>query len=99
VAGDQCGGQRIEIGRARKTDIERFESLGGLEQQRRHAVSPAQRPRDLAAQKLQACAVERVERSCLGRGEQLERRFGRTGVVLGLSRSQRPSRAACRRRR
>ena len=94
AAGEHRRGQRVQVGLARESDVEWLEPFGGLEQQRRGVAAAARRECDLRAEQVDPGALELVERSGLGDGQQSECRVGRAGQVLGLRRGERALRPA-----
>ena len=64
-AGEEHGGERVQIGFTREPLIEWFEALGGLEQQGWSVAAAAQRERDLTAEQVDLGVLELVQRSGL----------------------------------
>ena len=89
ATGGDRRGQRLEVGHARKSDVERLEPLGGAEQQRWSVAAAVDGKLDLTAQQVHLGALELVQRSGLCDGDQSECRVERAGLVLGLCRGER----------
>jgi hypothetical protein len=81
---------RFEMRLASHRRVERFEALGGMEQQGRSVAAAGARERDLRAQAFQPRALKLVERGKLGGRQQLERRVRCRSVELGLRGGQGP---------
>ncbi len=89
-AREEHGGERLQIGFPREPVIERFQPLGGLQQQRRRVAAAVQPERDLTVQQIDLRALELGQRSGLCDDNQSECGVERTGLVLGLGRGERP---------
>ena len=81
---------RLEMGLAGHRGVERFQAPGGIEQQRRRVAAARPGEHDLRAQPLQPRALKLVQRSKLGRRQQLERRVRCPSVELPLRGCHRP---------
>ena len=90
AAGEDRGSERLQVGLTRRRGVERFEPLGGVQQQWRGVAAALSGERDLAPQSLQARALKLVERGKFGGREQRVRRFRRARLQLGLGRGERP---------
>src|SRR6185436_3963796 len=96
AAGEQRGGQRVEVGGARERRVDGFELPGRLEQQRRCVAAAPRRERDLTTQQLHARRLEVTGVAFLGGGEQSESLVERARLVRRLRRRKRPLGAAPR---
>ncbi len=96
MAGEDRRGERFEVRLACEHDVERLEPLGGLEEQRRSVIAAARGEGDPGAQHVDPGALDLVERSPLGGGQQGKRGTRRARIVLGLRRGQRALRPARR---
>ena len=81
-AGDACRSERLEVGLARETGIERLEPPGRVEQQRHAVFGATEIERDLALEALVQGAVELIQGSVRGRREERERLLGSAGQLL-----------------
>ncbi len=83
---------RGQVGPASEFEIERFEPPRSLQEQRGGIVPVAHDDPGVAAQEIDAGALESVQRSGLGRGSQLERCVERSGLERRLRGRKRPLR-------
>jgi hypothetical protein len=84
TAGEDRRRERLEVRLARQLCVQRFEAFRCSEQERRSVAPTSQGEGKLRAQPLEAGALQLVERPGFGSRQQLQSRFGRTGLVVGL---------------
>ena len=89
ATGEHCRGDRLEVGLAGHRGVQGLEPLGCREQQRRRVASASAGERDLRAQPLQPRALEVIERSELGGGQEVGRGRGVGDVELCLRSGER----------
>nr|BFF10461.1 hypothetical protein GCM10025699_17640 [Microbacterium flavescens] len=88
---DESRVEGVEMGLMREIRVERRHVARRTQEHLRHLRMPGQLKGDPCAQEGRACPVEVIDRSGIGRREQIERRLGIARLVRGMRRIERPS--------